>query len=140
MEDIRRILEDSSGGKQRRRAQEQPTGCGIAKTPGSGSGVLSDDSLDRPNQPIHSITHQVAVPLNSSFSDKLFVFVFKYCTHSLCHVFLVSARVSTQKKKTPRGTHDITQFLHISLCATELPAPPQRPRRAANSTSLIGHL
>ena len=61
--DVWRILEDSmSGGKQRHRAQEQPTGCGIATTPGSGSGsgsgsgVLSDDSLGRSDQPIHSIT------------------------------------------------------------------------------------
>ena len=83
-----RILEDLiSGRKQRPRAQEQPTGCGIANTPGSGSGVLlSDDSLDRSDQPIHSITPRVAVPLislarvavplNSSFSDKFSDFVF----------------------------------------------------------------
>ena len=102
--------EDSSGEKQRHRAQEQPTGYGITKTPGSGSGsgsgVLSNNLLNRSNQLIHSITPQVAVPLNSSFSDKFFVFRFECITRCVTCFPVFSARVSTTKEKTPRGTRD----------------------------------
>ena len=114
-----------SGGKQRHRAQEQPIGCGIAKTPGSGSGVLSDNSLGRSDQPIHLIPR---FPISFQFSFRVL--------HSWCHVFSrFSTRFSTRFNNKRKDTERDTRHLSTPSChgaPQQSLAPPQRPRHVTN--------
>ena len=74
----------------------------------------------------------MAVPLNSSFSDEFFVFVFECCTLLVSRVFRVSARVlarvfNNKRKDTERDTRHLRPLPHTPSCATELLSSPWHP-------------
>ena len=123
-----------SGRKQRRRAQEQPTGCGIAKTPGTGSSVLSDNSLDRSNQPIHSITR----------FPRSFPFFVSSVALSWCHVFSrFSTRFSTRfqaQKKRHREGHATPFHTLVPRSSLAVPGTPSATSQRSQFVDATGTL